>query len=155
MKKHTNGCIFSIVFFIGLIKELSETKSMIGKCKILVYKLVAALSLIMAFVGVMVPGIPATEFILLCAWSSSKGSPRIHRFLYNNRFTGPALYNWNHGKVISKSNKILSSFSMFFCACLLVYSDVNEYVIIFSLSGMFVGFLWMWSRPTEVRKEEC
>ena len=129
---------------------LLKLRVMIVSSRTLIYKIIAVLSLIMAFVGIMVPGIPATEFILLCAWSSSKGSPRIHRFLHNNRFTGPALYNWNNGKVISKSNKILSSFSMFFCACLLFYSKVNSYVLFFALSGMFVGFLWMWSRPNKV-----
>ncbi|WP_346729487.1 YbaN family protein [Marinomonas lutimaris] len=127
------------------------------KGKRLFYQIIAVLSLIMAFVGVLVPGIPATEFILLCAWSSSKGSPRIHRFLNNNRFTGPTLYNWKNGKVISKNNKILSSLSMMFCACLLFYSNVNVYLVFFAISGMFVGFIWMWSRPEEVKNltKEC
>ena len=130
------------------LNVLSEVNK---KGKRLFYQIIAVLSLIMAFVGVLVPGIPATEFILLCAWSSSKGSPRIHRFLSNNRFTGPTLYNWKNGKVISKNNKILSSLSMMFCACLLFYSNVNVYLLFFALSGMFVGFLWMWSRPTKVK----
>ncbi|SHE83168.1 hypothetical protein SAMN02745753_00850 [Marinomonas polaris DSM 16579] len=130
---------------------------MFVKSKTFMYQVIAFLSLIMAFVGVMVPGIPATEFILLCAWSSSKGSPRIYRFLHNNRFTGPVLYNWDNGKVISRSNKVISSISMFLCACLLVCSGVNSYVLFFALSGMFVGFLWMWSRPEEVKNltKEC
>ena len=129
---------------------LLKLRAMIVSSRTLIYKIIAVLSLIMAFVGIMVPGIPATEFILLCAWSSSKGSPRIHRYLHNNRFTGPALYNWNNGKVISKSNKILSTFSMLFCVYLLFYSKVNSYVLFFALLGMFVGFLWMWSRPNKV-----
>ena len=131
---------------------LLRLSAVIANRKSLVYQIIAVLSLVMAFVGIMVPGIPATEFILLCALSSSKGSPRIHRFLHNNRFTGPALYNWNNGKVISQKSKILSSFSMIFCACLLLYSDVNVYVLFFALSGMFIGFLWMWSRPTQVKR---
>ena len=135
----------------------SGIEFMFVKSKTFMYQVIAFLSLIMAFVGVMVPGIPATEFILLCAWSSSKGSPRIYRFLHNNRFTGPVLYNWDNGKVISRSNKVISSISMFLCACLLVCSGVNSYVLFFALSGMFVGFLWMWSRPTEVKNltKEC
>jgi uncharacterized membrane protein YbaN (DUF454 family) len=135
----------------------SGIEFMFVKSKTFMYQVIAFLSLIMAFVGVMVPGIPATEFILLCAWSSSKGSPRIYRFLHNNRFTGPVLYNWDNGKVISRSNKVISSISMFLCACLLVCSGINSYVLFFALSGMFVGFLWMWSRPEEVKNltKEC
>lgn len=131
----------------------SGIECMFVKSKIFMYQVISFLSLIMAFVGIMVPGIPATEFILLCAWSSSKGSPRIYRFLNNNRFTGPTLYNWNNGKVISRSNKVISSISMFLCACLLVYSGVSSYVLFFALLGMLVGFLWMWSRPTEVKNK--
>ena len=131
----------------------SGIECMFVKSKIFMYQVISFLSLVMAFVGIMVPGIPATEFILLCAWSSSKGSPRIHRFLNNNRFTGPILYNWNNGKVISRSNKVISSISMFLCACLLVYSGVSSYVLFFALLGMLVGFLWMWSRPTEVKNK--
>jgi UDP-N-acetylmuramyl pentapeptide phosphotransferase/UDP-N-acetylglucosamine-1-phosphate transferase len=57
-------------------------------------------------------------------------------------------------KIISvKLYKILSSLSMVFCACLLFYSNVNVYVLFFALSGMFIGFLWMWSRPTEVKNK--
>lgn len=135
----------------------SGIEFMFVKSKTFMYQVIAFLSLIMVFVGVMVPGIPATEFILLCAWSSSKGSPRIYRFLHNNRFTGPVLYNWDNGKVISRSNKVISSISMFLCACLLVCSGINSYVLFFALSGMFVGFLWMWSRPEEVKNltKEC
>ncbi|ETI60808.1 YbaN family protein [Marinomonas profundimaris] len=117
------------------------------KTNVFIYQIIAVLSLIMVCVGILVPGIPATEFILLCAWSSSKGSPRIHRFLHHNKFTGPAIDNWNNGKLISKKNKVFSSVSMFLCAFLLIYTGVNQYVLFFALLGMSVGFIWIWSRP--------
>jgi len=122
------------------------------RSKQFLYQAIAFTSLIMAFVGVLLPGIPATEFVLLCAWSSSKGSPRIYRFLHQNRFTGPVIYNWNNGKVISKNNKIMSSISMSFCASLLIYNDVNSYFLFFSLLGMLIGFIWIWSRPDTVNE---
>lgn len=117
------------------------------KSNVFIYQIIAVLSLIMVCVGILVPGIPATEFILLCAWSSSKGSPRIHRFLHHNKFTGQAIDNWNNGKLISKKNKVFSSVSMFLCAFLLIYTGVNQYVLFFALLGMSVGFIWIWSRP--------
>ncbi|MGO2356432.1 MAG: YbaN family protein [Marinomonas foliarum] len=127
---------------------------MVIKGKVFIYKLVAALSLMMAFVGVMVPGIPATEFILLCAWSSSKGSPKINAFLHTNRFTGPVLYNWNNGKVISRNNKILSSISMLLCVFFVFYSEINVYLVVFALFGISIGFIFVWSRPSHLKTDK-
>ncbi|WP_394183443.1 YbaN family protein [Marinomonas posidonica] len=123
----------------------------IKKGRNLIYQIIAVLSLVMAFVGILLPGIPAAEFILLCAWASAKGSPRINSFLHSNKYTGQILYNWNNGKVISRKSKLISTGSMVFCASIIIYHDVNEFFLIFSLGGMLIGFLWIWSRPEKVK----
>ncbi|WP_369920217.1 YbaN family protein [Marinomonas polaris] len=120
--------------------------------KILIYKIIAVLSLVMAFVGIILPGIPAAEFILLCAWASAKGSPKINAFLHANKYTGPILYNWNNGKIISRKSKLISTGSMALCTSIIIYHDVNVYLLVFSLSGMLIGFLWIWSRPEKIKE---
>ncbi|MBJ7536136.1 YbaN family protein [Marinomonas sp. C1424] len=118
--------------------------------KVLIYQVIAVLSLIMAFVGILLPGIPAAEFILLCAWASAKSSPKINNFLHTNKYTGPILYNWNNGKVVSRKSKLISSFSMVLCSFFIIYHDVNLYLSVFAFSGMLIGFVWIWSRPEKV-----
>lgn len=59
--------------------ESRGSMSMPHRCKLYFFQLLAVVSLVLAFIGVFVPGLPTTEFVLLCAWSSAKGSPRIHR----------------------------------------------------------------------------
>jgi uncharacterized membrane protein YbaN (DUF454 family) len=106
----------------------------------------------MAFVGIILPGVPAAEFILLCAWASAKGSPKINAFLHANKYTGPILYNWNNGKVISRKSKLISTGSMALCTSIIIYHDVNVYLLVFSLFGMLIGFLWIWSRPEKIKE---
>lgn len=125
---------------------------MIFKSK-LFYQIIAILSLVMAFVGIIVPGIPATEFILLCAWASAKSSPRLHKFLHTNKYTGPALYNWQHGKIITRKNKILSTISMTLCAVILLLHKVHYIVIILALGGMAYACFWIWRRPEKVESQ--
>ncbi|AEF53256.1 protein of unknown function DUF454 [Marinomonas posidonica IVIA-Po-181] len=120
------------------------------KSKKLMYQIIAVISLGLAIFGVITPGFPATEFVLLCAWSSAKGSPKIHHFLHANRFTGPVLNDWRNGKVISLNNKIFSSISMLLCVCFLFYSGLNIYFIGFGLFGISISFIWVWSRPSHV-----
>jgi len=128
------------------------TPPQMGRTKRLAFQIIAVLSLIMAFVGILVPGIPATEFILLCAWSSSKASPRIYRFLHENRFTGPLLYNWHHGRVVSRKSKIAATISMLICAILLLLSALHPLLIALCIGCMLCANIWIWSRPEFVKK---
>lgn len=50
-----------------------------------------------AFVGVVVPGIPTTGPILLAAFLFSKSSERFDRWLIENRFFGGIVRDWRAG----------------------------------------------------------
>ncbi|WP_231908906.1 YbaN family protein [Marinomonas sp. TW1] len=127
---------------------------MLEKSKNFIYQIIAVVSLGLAIFGVITPGFPATEFVLLCAWSSAKGSPRIHAFLHTNRLTGPVLHNWKNGKVISLNNKIFSSISMLLCVFFLLYSDINLYLVAFALFGISISFILVWSRPSRLNTDK-
>lgn len=117
------------------------------RCKLYFFQLLAVVSLVLAFIGVFVPGLPTTEFVLLCAWSSAKGSPRIHRYLHENRYTGPALHNWKNGKLITRRSKITATISMLVCAVILVAHPISLTVKAIAILCMFVVNVWIWSRP--------
>ncbi|ADZ93320.1 protein of unknown function DUF454 [Marinomonas mediterranea MMB-1] len=123
---------------------------MLTKSKQFMYQVIAVISLGLAIFGVITPGFPATEFVLLCAWSSAKGSPKIYHLLHTNRFTGPVLNDWKNGKFISLNNKVFSSISMILCVFFLFYSGIHIYLISFGLIGISISFIWVWSRPSRV-----
>ena len=58
--------------------------------------LVAAglLALGLGLLGVVLPGLPTTPFVLLAAACFARASPALHRWLLNNRLTGPLLHDW-------------------------------------------------------------
>lgn len=58
--------------------------------------LVAAglLSLGLGLLGVVLPGLPTTPFVLLSAACFAKASPRLHRWLTQHRFLGPMVRDW-------------------------------------------------------------
>lgn len=55
----------------------------------------AVLCLVLGLIGVVVPGMPTTVFILLAAWAAARSSPRLHAWLLGHRIfdrcctTGP------------------------------------------------------------------
>ncbi len=72
-------------------------------CLILAY-----LFLALAFIGVLLPGIPTVPFLLLTAWFSAKGSERLHRWLYAHPLLGSILIDWETQGAVSRASKVLA-----------------------------------------------
>lgn len=50
--------------------------------------ILGCLSLILGILGIFIPGLPATPFLLLASISFVKSSPRLHKRLLDSRFGG-------------------------------------------------------------------
>lgn len=59
-------------------------------------------------VGIFVPGLPTTVFLIIAFWAFSKSSDRFHGWLWNHPRFGPSLRNWHEHRVISVKSKILA-----------------------------------------------
>lgn len=63
------------------------------------------LSFILGAVGVVLPVLPTTPFMLLAAACFAKTSPRFHRWLLANRVFGPLIKNWQAERYIEPVTK--------------------------------------------------
>ena len=115
--------------------------------KRLAYVVLAYASLGCGILGLFVPGLPTTEFILLSAWAASRGSPRLNRWLLQHRVFGTLLRNWRDGGVIERKNKLYASLSMLLCLGLLLWHAPPLWLLLLAGGGMAVGAGWIWSRP--------
>ena len=73
--------------------------------KKLFWKILGFLSLGMAYVGVITPGIPYSIFVVFAAYCFAKGSPKMHAWLYNHKIFGPFLTNWSERRVFPNKMK--------------------------------------------------
>ena len=64
----------------------------------------------LACLGIVLPGLPATPFLLLAASCFAKSSPRLHKFLLNNPVFAPIIINWQKTRSIPRRAKIISIF---------------------------------------------
>ncbi|MDO9292372.1 MAG: YbaN family protein [Hydrogenophaga sp.] len=71
-----------------------------------------SLALLLGVIGIVLPGLPTTPFILLAAACYAKASPRLHRWLLNHRLTGPMLRDWETHRSLTRRNKIVAVVSM-------------------------------------------
>ena len=118
--------------------------------KLWMYKCIAVLSLMMAFAGVLLPGLPATEFVILSAWAAAKGSPTIYRFIMSRPYFRDMIENWQNGRVITRKNKVISTISISVCFLILWVHQVALWVLVVATFGMLIALVIIWRRP-EVR----
>ena len=82
----------------------------------------AILCLIMGVIGIIVPGLPTTVFILMAGWAAARSSPRLHAWLWNHRLFGPMLQDWTHGGRVSRKAKWSATIVMALCSIFLFLS---------------------------------
>jgi len=111
---------------------------------------VAMLSLGVACVGLVLPGLPSTEFVLLAAWAAARSSPRLHQWLLQHKIFGAMLRHWADGKRLSRRAKWAATVSMSLCAALLLWTVPHPWLVTLALVSMACVLVWLWFRPEPV-----
>ncbi|SIQ12475.1 hypothetical protein SAMN05880558_10279 [Aeromonas sp. RU39B] len=67
--------------------------------------LLGVLSLLLGIIGIVVPLLPTTPFVLLAAALFARSSPRFHHWLLNQRHFGPMIDDWQRYRGMRRSAK--------------------------------------------------
>ena len=52
-----------------------------------------------AYIGILLPGVPTTFFVILAAWAFGKSSEKFNKWLHEHKLFGKYLTNWETKKV--------------------------------------------------------
>ena len=110
------------------------------------------LSLGMAYIGVITPGVPYSIFVVFAAYCFSKGSERMHRWIYNHRLFGPFLTNWNTKRVFPQKMKYFMLFMMTTSLMIMWLTSVPVRGIIYTALFMLCVAVWAWRFPSSVEE---
>jgi uncharacterized membrane protein YbaN (DUF454 family) len=101
-------------------------------------------------VGVVVPGLPTTPFMLLALWAFSKSSERFHDWLYSHPFFGPSLQDWERHRVISLPVKVLAVLAMLSAWTYMVFwARVPVWVWVLTALVMAYGAYFILGKPSK------
>ncbi len=120
--------------------------------KKLFWNILGFLSLGMAYIGIVTPGIPYSIFVVFAAYCFSKGSERMHRWIYNHKIFGPFLTNWNQKRVFPQKMKYFMLAMMSLSLVLMWTGGVKPIGVISTAVFMALVAVWAWRFPSSVEE---
>jgi uncharacterized membrane protein YbaN (DUF454 family) len=120
--------------------------------KKLFWNILGFISLGLAYIGLITPGIPYSPFIVFSAYCFSKGSERMHRWIYNHKIFGPFLTNWNTKRVFPQKMKYFMLFMMSTSLAIMWLTAIPVRGIIYTALFMLCVAVWAWRFPSSVEE---
>lgn len=73
----------------------------------LFWLLAGGFAVMMGILGIILPLLPTTPFLLLAAFCFARGSERLHHWLISHKVLGPPIRDWeNHGAISSRAKRM-------------------------------------------------
>ena len=76
--------------------------------KNLVFTVLGIILLVLGAIGIALPVMPTTPFVLLAAICFSAGNKKFENWLRRNRYFGPYIENYRTGQGVGRAHKIIS-----------------------------------------------
>ena len=104
----------------------------------------------LGIIGILLPVVPTTPFMLLALWGFSRSSDRFHNWLYTHRLFGPPLQQWSENRVIPLYAKIMSvSFMSISFVMMLFFSPLVMWLKLVIATFMLYGAWFILSKPSK------
>ncbi|MDY6944160.1 MAG: YbaN family protein [Pseudomonadota bacterium] len=107
----------------------------------------AALCVALGVIGIFVPGLPTTVFILMAGWAAARSSPRFSNWLENHERFGPMLRDWRESRAVSRQAKLSATVVMTISATILFLTSTRMWLAEVITVVMAMVLMWLWRRP--------
>jgi uncharacterized membrane protein YbaN (DUF454 family) len=105
-------------------------------------------------IGIFVPGLPTTVFLLIAAWAFSRSSERFHRWLYDHPRLGQPIRNWHAHRVIPLRAKLLAVTMMTMSVTVLAVFASTHWLLPVAVGALLACIAaYILSRPSVVPAE--
>ncbi len=104
----------------------------------------------LGLIGIVIPGLPTTVFLIVALWAFSRSSERFHRWLYEHPRLGPPLQAWHTHRVIPLRAKVLAVSVMGLSLILLTSASKTALATLIAAAVIVPVAIFIVTRPSEV-----
>jgi len=114
-----------------------------------IYLMIGLLCLLLGFIGIFLPLLPTTPFVLLAAFCFSRSSERLHQKLLSHKVFGPIIDEWEQHGVIPLKVKCFSSTMMLVMVSYpLIFREFDLWLKGVVIAVVLLALWYVWSRPS-------
>tara|TARA_Y100000780_G_scaffold170783_1_gene156028 strand:- start:163 stop:597 length:435 start_codon:yes stop_codon:yes gene_type:complete len=132
----------------NVVNETSKTAPTVRRIFKIILLVFGCINVGIGTVGLVVPGLPTTIFLIIALWAFSQSSDRFHRWLYNHRLFGPSLRKWTEQGAIPNKAKGLAVLVMCVSWVVIFYSMEHWAWPVFTGALMISVIIYILSRPS-------
>ena len=100
---------------------------------------------LLGFIGMILPILPTTPFLIVALLLFSKSSPRFHQMLLNNAWFGPTLKQWEDKKTLSRKTKYKAFFLIiitFSISVAIFDNKIQLQLVLVCIAIVLLIFIW-------------
>jgi len=104
----------------------------------------------LGFIGIFVPGLPTTIFLIIALWAFTKSSKKLRFWLLNHKRFGPILRNWQEHKVVPLRAKILMVILQILVVIMVQYTFNNLFATVALMVVLILVAGYVISLPSKI-----
>lgn len=104
--------------------------------------------------GIFLPLLPTTPFVLVAAWCFARSSRRFHRWLERHPRFGPLLANWREHGAIARRVKVIALLTLVASSALGWALSLSPLALAIQHLALLLVGVFIWSRPEPPRRPE-
>jgi len=103
--------------------------------------------LVIGAIGIILPLLPTTPFLLLSAYCFTRSSPKMHRWLHEHKTFGPLISNWNQYGSIDGRSKMIAMIVIILTPLITVLIGVPWWALAAQIVVLALAATFVLSRP--------
>ncbi len=127
---------------------------MLTNIKKFLYFTLGCCCIVMAYIGVITPGIPYSPFVVAAAFCFARSSERAHAWIMTHPIFGPFLTNWSTKRVFPQRMKYLMLAMMSLSLVIMWFTGVKPIGVISTAVFMMLVATWAWRWPSTVEEHD-